>query len=422
MRTPISAADVITAQEPDWRSVPRSLRFLLAVNIPFPEGRGNTRRIMSISRELVKQGHRVTILMPFSRVPQASVRVVDGVRAEWSFVPSPRHSVTNARKRVKLRVQFISRCKWLKALWRKSKRRQYDWLYLYQPGIDGLLAAGIARHFGLRVCSEFVDLLSPNEYRGLTWRLIYLFQVLADRKTPALSDRILTISSRLQETYHRRNPGAPILIFPTLVDTARFGAGDRRRFRRNPMLGDRPVVSFIGSYARPQGLRLLIEAMAGVVRQEPGALLVLAGGAVGKDVDDADGLIRKHGIGTNALNLGLVPESDVVDLLAASDILVAPKLDEPVNHAGLSTKIAEYLASGRAVIASNVGDVGRYLTHEKDALLLPPGDREALEEGLLRLLRDASLRERLGLAGKRAALRHFDITANVAGLVRFLVR
>jgi glycosyltransferase involved in cell wall biosynthesis len=151
-------------------------------------------------------------------------------------------------------------------------------------------------------------------------------------------------------------------------------------------------------------------------------MLILAGGALGDDAEDVDQLIEQYGLGTSAINLGMIPENDVVDLLAASDILAMPKLDDPVNHAGLSTKLGEYLASGRAVIAADVGDVGKYLTHEKDALLLPPGDREALEEGLLRLLRDARLREQLGLAGKKAALRHFDITANVAGLVRFLVR
>ncbi len=399
---------------------PCSLRFLFAVNTPFPEGGANTRRILTVSRELVEQGHRVTILMPFSRRPQAPVQFVDGIRAEFSFIPSSRQIITNAKKRVKLRIQFISRCLWLKELWGKSKRREYDWLYLYQPGIDGLLAAGIVRHFGLRVCSEFVDLLSYNLYRGFAWRIIYLFQVLGDRLTPRLSDKMLTISSRLQKIYHRRNPGAPLLIFPTVVDTARFGAGHRSRFRQNLGLRDRPVISFIGSFVRPEGLRLLIEAVAGVIRQESGAALILAGGALGEEVEDVDRLIKQYGLGASAVNLGVIPENDIVDLLAASDILAMPKLDDPVNHAGLSTKLGEYLASGKAVIAANVGDVGKYLVHEKDALLLPPGDREALEDGLLRLIRDADLRQRLGEAGQQAALRHFDVKANVARLVRFL--
>ena len=399
-----------------------ALRILFAVNIPFPEGRANTRRIRTVARELSRQGHQVTILLPFAREHQAKTQLIEGIQAEWCLTPRTDGTFLNANQRVKLSVQFFSRCQWLKQLWRKSKRDEYDWLYLYQPGIDGLVAAIIARHFGRKVCSEYVDQLSPIGYRGLLWRLIYLLQLLADHKVPSLSDQMLTISSSLEQVYHKRNSRALMLIFPILVDTIRFGAGNQYRFRQKLNLGERFVVAFTGSFTRPQGLRVLIEAMAKVVKQYPDVMLLIAGGGISDDADDADQLINQYGIKANALYLGMLAETDIIDLQAASDILVMPKLDDPVNHAGLSTKLSEYLASGKAVIASDVGDVSKYLTHEKQALLVPPGDSDALEQAILRLLINPILRKQLGLNGRQVAVQHFDIRVNVTRLVEALCR
>ena len=116
----------------------------------------------------------------------------------------------------------------------------------------------------------------------------------------------------------------------------------------------------------------------------------------------------------------MLDEVDIIELQAGSDILVMPKLDDPVNHAGLSTKLSEYLASGKAVVASNVGDVSKYLVHEKNALLIPPGEVDALAGALLCLLAKPVLRDFLGKNGRQAALKYFDIPVNVTRLANVL--
>lgn len=397
-----------------------ALRFLFATNIPFPEGRANTRRIRTIARELVRQGHQVSILLPFARKHQAKSQIIEGIQVEWCIAPQTDNVFLKTNQRVKLSVQFLSRCRWLKRLWQKSKRKEYDWLYLYQPGFDGLIAAIIARYFGRKVCSEYVDLLSSEGYQGLLLRLIYKLQLIADNKVPALSHQMLTISSLLEKVYHQRSLRSSMLNFPILVDTVRFGTGDQYRFRQKLNIRKRFVITFTGSFTRPQGLRVLIEAIANVVRQYPDVMLLIAGGSLVDDADDADLLINKYDLKANALYLGMLDEVDIIDLQAGSDILVMPKLDDPVNHAGLSTKLSEYLASGKAVIASDVGDVGKYLIHEKHALLVPPGDNDALERAILRLLVNPELRMLLGSNGSKAAIHYFDIRVNVMRLVEAL--
>jgi glycosyltransferase involved in cell wall biosynthesis len=396
------------------------LRILFAVSMPYPEGRSDTRRIRTLTRELARQGHEIEIFLPFSRNPQPAVQWIDGVRVRWGAVPSSASEFMTERGRVRLWVQFTARLKWLVQLWSKSRHGEYEWLYLYQPGFDALFAVLIARCWGRRVCSEYVDVLSSIGYKGFVLKLIYLFQVLADRMIPALSHQILVISSTLERIHRQHANHAAIMRFPILVDTQRFGSGQRNKFRQQLNLGDCPIVAYTGSFAHPQGLRVLIEAMAGVVVQKPAAMLLIAGGSLAPDADDADLLLQQNNLMQNARYLGMLGESDVIDLQAAADVLVMPKLDDPINHAGLSTKFAEYLASGNAVVASNVGDISLYVAHGQDVCLVPAGDRRALESALLKLLEQDALRHWLGSNGRQVAQQAFDVRVQADKLVRAL--
>jgi glycosyltransferase involved in cell wall biosynthesis len=396
-------------------------RILFAVNIPYPEGRANTRRISSLARELVQQGCHITILLPYGRESDLTESVIDGVNVEWCYSPIAGVSVINRFGRTKISTQLVSRYHWLIKLWQRSKHQQYDWMYLYQPGIDGLFAALIAKMYNRKICSEYVDLLTSAGYSGLLWKLIYALQVIADRIVPGISDVNFTISTVLKNTYQSRSAQTPTIILPTLVDTSRFAEGNRNRFRNMYKLNSKPVVTFAGSFTRPQGLRIFIQSMAGVVEQHPNTIAIIAGGSLSPDADDATELVEEYRLERNVILLGAIEESEIIDLLAASDILVMPKLDDPVNHAGLSTKLSEYLASGKAVVASTVGDVGKYLTDEFSALLVTPGDRKQLESAISRLVNDPKECEYLGNNGRKVAEREFDISTNVKKLRKALV-
>jgi glycosyltransferase involved in cell wall biosynthesis len=90
--------------------------------------------------------------------------------------------------------------------------------------------------------------------------------------------------------------------------------------------------------------------------------------------------------------------------LAAADVVVVPSVvDRAGNVDGLPNTLLEALAAGRAVVASRVGGIPDVVTHEQDALLVPPGDAAALAEALRRLVREPETRERLARAARRLA-------------------
>jgi glycosyltransferase involved in cell wall biosynthesis len=83
---------------------------------------------------------------------------------------------------------------------------------------------------------------------------------------------------------------------------------------------------------------------------------------------------------------------------------------------GVPAAAVEAMFCGLPAVLTDVGDVGSVFEHERNALLVPPGDLAALAEALARLLTDSRLEERLrqgALAARQAYLERWDIAGQV---------
>jgi glycosyltransferase involved in cell wall biosynthesis len=81
---------------------------------------------------------------------------------------------------------------------------------------------------------------------------------------------------------------------------------------------------------------------------------------------------------------------------------------------GSPTKLFEYMAMERAIIASDLDQIGEVLRHGDTAWLVPPADVGALADAMSRLVDDPALGTRLGTAARREALAHHTWHAHVA--------
>jgi glycosyltransferase involved in cell wall biosynthesis len=70
---------------------------------------------------------------------------------------------------------------------------------------------------------------------------------------------------------------------------------------------------------------------------------------------------------------------------------------------GSPTKLFEYMAAGRPIVASAVGQIGDVLRDDESALLVPPDDAQALCSAIVRLIDDPCLRDRLARAARTLA-------------------
>jgi glycosyltransferase involved in cell wall biosynthesis len=98
---------------------------------------------------------------------------------------------------------------------------------------------------------------------------------------------------------------------------------------------------------------------------------------------------------------GRVPAHRVPELLADADVCVDPAPPTDVNERSTMTKIAEYLALGKPVVAYDLLETGR--TAGEAALLVAGNDIDAFARAIVRLARDPELRARLADHARRRA-------------------
>ena len=202
-----------------------------------------------------------------------------------------------------------------------------------------------------------------------------------------------------------------VLVNPNGVDPDRYAPDvDGGEVRRRLGLEGRRVLGFIGSFGRWHGAEVLADAFGRLLAARPEwresvRLLMIGDGLTRSEVEAR---LERHGVRAQAVLTGVVAQQDGPAHLAACDVLVSPHVRNPdgTPFFGSPTKLFEYMAMGRGIVASRLDQIGEVLRHEESALLVEPGDVEALVAGLARLVSDPELARRLGVAARRDALAH----------------
>lgn len=96
--------------------------------------------------------------------------------------------------------------------------------------------------------------------------------------------------------------------------------------------------------------------------------------------------------------LGNIPEDMIADIYNAGDVFVFPSIKE-----GWGLVVLEAMASGLPVIASEIEPLTEFMKNENNSLLEPPMDFKSFAEGIIRILEDDNLNQKLISGGKKTA-------------------
>ena len=155
-----------------------------------------------------------------------------------------------------------------------------------------------------------------------------------------------------------------------------------------------PLVMFSGRFVDRKGIHELLEAIPRVLDAEPDTRFLLVGGyGSAADVERnwlAGALLAYR---EKIRFTGWLPPAEVMQCYGEADVFVAPSWYEPFGMV-----ILEGMLYGLAVAAAEVGGPAEILEHETTGLFFAPREADALAAALLRLIRDAELRRRLGAA------------------------
>lgn len=231
----------------------------------------------------------------------------------------------------------------------------------------------------------------------------------------------------------------PNCIDPQVFDPNRFTPAQTAGLLRNLGVPESSlVVTFVGTFGQWHGAEKLAEAVAQLHVDGPAWLdsqrmhfLFVGDGLTRPRVIET---IENVGARSRCTFVGLVPQAEAPLYLAASDILVSPHVPnaDGSRFFGSPTKLFEYMAMGKPILASELEQIGEVLSpglrvtapaqmYEKAldarALLSRPGDVDEIVRGLEVLALNPSLRNRLGHNAREAALRHYTWATHVGKIL-----
>jgi glycosyltransferase involved in cell wall biosynthesis len=205
-----------------------------------------------------------------------------------------------------------------------------------------------------------------------------------------------------------------IVMNPNGVDTSEFRPGcGGREIRAELGIDGRIVVGFLGTFAPWHGTHVLASA-AGQVSKAVRCHFIFVGD--GDQRGETESLIESAGMGACATFTGRIAHGKVAAYLDACDVLVSPHIPaaDGSEFFGSPTKLFEYMAMARPVVASRLGQIGDVIIDGENGLLVEPGDAGALARAVERLAGDEALRTRLGAAARRTVTEQYTWRHNAS--------
>jgi glycosyltransferase involved in cell wall biosynthesis len=182
-------------------------------------------------------------------------------------------------------------------------------------------------------------------------------------------------------------------------------AGNAAAVRRELLLRPEEVlVLAVGNLDQRKGHILLLRALAQLEAEGLAVRwrLAIAAGRGGPERESLERYAAEHGIG-DRVHL-LFERHDVPDLQAAAGIFCMPSLWE-----GLPLALLEAMFANSAIVASRTSGIPEAIVHERDGLLVPPGDVGGLAAALRRLLENSAERTAFAQSARRRAEAEFTI-------------
>lgn len=250
-----------------------------------------------------------------------------------------------------------------------------------------------------------LELAAASRLRRLSLHRWYGF-VRMQRRVAARLPRVLTVSAASAADIRREMGLASerVHVVPIGVDPTVFAPGPARVPGR--------LVTTASADVPLKGLPTLLEALAKLRTEHDDAHLVVVGRSRPGGVTERT--VRRLGLENAVRFVHDVSQEQLVEQVATASVAVVPSVYE-----GFSLPAVEAMACQTPLVATTGGALPEVVGDDEAAgLLVPPSDPGALAAALGRLLADADLRARLGVAGRERVLRRFTWQAAAAATVQ----
>jgi glycosyltransferase involved in cell wall biosynthesis len=282
-----------------------------------------------------------------------------------------------------------------------------------------IVQAHMARDYPL---AAYAARLNPSSRLIITRHVLFPLGRL-HRITLAKAARVIAVSQAVaaQLTAERLVPSEKISVVLNGIDTARFQEA-RQKFSREEFLADWKLpaeclppndcllIGTVGELTPLKGQEEFLRAAVRILEQHQNAYFVIAG------IDHSRGKENSVRLERLIQELQLVERirlvgwlEDLAQLYCALDVFVSASQTESFGLA-----IAEAMASGTAVVATETEGARELIQSGETGLLVPIGDVDKLAAGISTLLQNKDERARLGIAAQQTAVANFGVKRMIA--------
>jgi glycosyltransferase involved in cell wall biosynthesis len=248
---------------------------------------------------------------------------------------------------------------------------------------------------------------------------------LCERVSLTAASLIVVVSNPLKQQLSQIGvPAEKILVNPNAVDPEWFHPDcGGMKLRKDLGVGsEEVVVCFVGTFSYWHGIAVLEQAIRSLddAQSARGGLkfLLIGDGPLASQMRTRLEPYARHG---SVIFTGAIAHKDVRVYLDAADILVSPHVPMPDGSAffGSPTKLFEYMAMGKAIVASALDQIADVLEHGRTGFLVKPGDPNELAVAIRRLAANAQVRTELGRNARDAVLACHTWRRNAARVLSY---
>ncbi len=386
--------------------IQKRLRILVVSSDTFPPTRVDVAVLFGV--ELAARGHEIDwILQSEAACPRAYVTQWGSGRVWVGATDLGESLLSRIRKHV---LGIANDCR----LFSRLRRGRYDAVEVKDKFLSGIFAVIASRLFR----TPFIYWLSypfPEFYLHrakdgtarypLLYRIRGLaFKILLYRLLLPAADHVFVQSEQMRTDIAAEGiPADKMTAVPMGISADLCGPDEPSRDRELLPVGV-PCILYLGSLSRVRGLDFLIRAFGRVLMSMPAARLYI----VGRGDDPADEAFLESEVArlklqSSVVFVGQLPQADALRFVHEADVCVSPIPE--ILRAASPTKLVEYMAMGKAVVANDHPEQKRVI-EESGAGYCVPWEEQPFADAIVRLLKDPESAQSMGRRGRRYALDH----------------
>lgn len=366
----------------------------------FAEGTPGMNRVLAYAKAMGSLGHEVHVVFFFSD-SEINNPLMDSIGVTI-------HTFCNVESYGNKLLAFISA---LIKFFHFIQKGDYIFVYVVSGSLSIVLSA-LSK--SVHVFCEITE--HPNVYKRPKRHLhFYIYKNILSYCLRHV-DGVFVISKQLQ-LYFQEQGVKHVLISNMFVDFSRFE-------NVLPTLNTEPVIAYCGTVSKQKdGVDILIQAFQLFAVTHPRYKLMIIGPMQYEGLqDELKQLCSEQQIWERIIFTGKVAADEMPALLCKANILALARPDSLQAQNGFPTKLGEYLATGRPVVATRVGDIPVFLEDKVSAFLVEPNNIQAFSDALSMAADDEVLSAKVGQKGRKVAMQYFNAISESKKVLSYMRR